>query len=421
VYALQPADYHGLIPKLMVKEGEEVKAGTPLFYDKSDKRILFASPVSGEVVEIRRGDKRRIMEVKVLADRQNRYEEHGAVNLSSISSEDLKEKILQAGLWPTIKQRPYDVIASPDDTPKAIFISGFDSSPLAPDPDFVIKGKESLFQKGLDGLKVLAGDKKVYLGIKKGSSALKEMTGAEINEFSGPHPVGNVGVHIHKLAPINKGEVVWTVAAQDVINLGRFFETGKYDVRRTIALAGSEVQNAKYFDVIPGAMVKSVTKGNLKDTDKRIISGNVLTGASTDEDGFIGFYDNMITVLPEGDEPKFFLTKGWLGPGLDKFSISHAFPTWLMPGKKYKLDTNMNGERRAFVVTGQYERVFPFDIYPVQLVKSIMVNDIEQMENLGIYEVAPEDFALCEYVCTSKIPVQSIVREGLDTMLAEFK
>lgn len=420
VYALKPQDFHGLIPKLLVKEGEEVKAGTPLFYDKTDQRIKFASPVSGEVVEIRRGDKRKIMEVKVLADRQNRFEEFGAINLSSVKREELMEKILNAGLWPLLRQRPFDVIASPDDTPKAIFVSGFDSSPLAPDPDFVLKGKEELFQAGIDGLNILAGNQ-VYLSTKKGSAALNGIKNVQKNEFSGPHPAGNVGVQIHKINPINKGETVWYVAPQDVINLGRFFKTGKHDLSHMIALTGSEATNRKYFEVIPGAAVKSVTAGNINTDNVRIISGNVLTGTTVAEDGYIGYYDTQMTVIPEGDEPKFFLTKGWLGPGFDKFSLSHAFPTWLTGNKKYELDTNMNGERRAFVVTGQYEKVFPFDIYPVQLVKSIMVNDIEQMENLGIYEVAPEDFALCEYVCTSKMPVQKIVREGLDTMLAEFK
>ncbi len=421
VYAVRPQDFHGLIPKMLVKEGAEVKAGTPLFYDKSNERIKFSSPVSGEVVEVLRGEKRRILAVKILADKQNRFEEFGAVNLSSAKRDGLIESILNAGLWPFVKQRPFDVIANPADHPKAIFISGFDSSPLAPDSDFVFKGKEELFQAGIDGLNVIADGKPVHLNLSKGSSVLKGMKNVQISEFSGPHPAGNVGVQIHQVAPLNKAEVIWTVGAQDVVNLGRFFKTGKHELSRTIALTGSEVNAPKYFEIIAGAAVKSVTKGNLKSGNNRIISGNVLTGTTSSEDEFIGYYDTQITVIPEGDEPKFLLTKGWLGPGLDKFSISHAFPTWLIPGKKYTLDTNPNGELRAFVVTGQYEKVFPFDIYPVQLVKSILVNDIEQMENLGIYEVAPEDFALCEYVCTSKIQVQQIVREGLDNILAEFK
>jgi len=421
VYAVRPQDFHGLIPKMLVKEGAEVKAGTPLFYDKSNERIKFSSPVSGEVVEVLRGEKRRILAVKVLADKQNSFEEFGPINLSAAKRDTLIDSILNAGLWPLIKQRPFDVIANPADHPKAIFISGFDSSPLAPDSDFVIKGKEDLFQAGIDGLNVIADGKPVHLNLRKGSSALKGMKNAQISEFSGPHPAGNVGVQIHQISPLNKGESIWTVAAQDVINLGRFFKTGKHELKKTIALTGSEVNSPKYFEITPGVMVKAITKGNVKEGNIRIISGNVLTGSTSSEDDFLGYYDTQITVIPEGNEPKFLLTKGWLGPGLDKFSISHAFPTWLLPKKKYKLDTNPNGELRAYVVTGQYEKVFPFDIYPVQLVKSILVNDIEQMENLGIYEVAPEDFALCEYACTSKIQVQQIVREGLDNLLAEFK
>lgn len=420
VFAIKPSDFHGVVPKLLIKEGAEVKAGTPLFYDKSNERIRFASPVSGEVAEVVRGDKRRILEIRILADREIRYEEFGKPDLSA-SREKLIEQLLSAGLWPLLRQRPFDVIADPKDHPKAIFVSGFDTAPLAPDFDFVIKGKEALFQSGLDLLNKIAGGKPVQLGLRKGSTALAGMKGVQINYFSGPHPAGNVGVQIHQVDPINKGELVWTVAAQDVINLGRFVQTGRHEFRHTVALTGSETAKPHYLDVVPGTRMNAVLGNSVQSENVRIISGNVLTGDAVKADGFLGYYATQVTVIPEGDEPKFFLTEGWLSPGLNKFSLSRSFPTWLMPGKKYTLDTNMNGEHRAFVVTGQYEKVFPFDIYPVQLVKSIMVNDIEQMENLGIYEVAPEDFALCEYVCTSKIEVQRIVREGLDTLLAEVK
>jgi len=229
-------------------------------------------------------------------------------------------------------------------------------------------------------------------------------------------------VQIHKTNPINKGEVVWYCNAQDVINIGKTLSTGEYAAERVVAMAGSEVAEPKYVKTTIGAQVKTITSGNVNDGNVRIISGDVLIGSKVQEDGFLGFYDTQITAVPEGDEPQFFLTEGWLSPGLDKFSLSKSFPTWLMPkSKKFKLNTNMNGEERKFVMTGQYEQVFPFDIYPVQLVKSILVNDIDMMEKLGIYEVAPEDFALCEYACTSKIEVQSIVREGLDVLMEEFK
>jgi Na+-transporting NADH:ubiquinone oxidoreductase subunit A len=238
---------------------------------------------------------------------------------------------------------------------------------------------------------------------------------------SGPHPAGNVGVQIHHIAPINKGETVWTINPQDVANNGRFLRTGKFDIRRVVALTGSEVNKPRYFNVTIGTSMESIVKGNIKDGDVRIISGNVLCGDAVEPNNYLGFYHHQVTVIPEGHAPKFFLTDGWLSPGLNRASLSQAYPAWLLGGKKeFEVDTNNNGEDRAFVVTGQYERVFPFDIYPVHLVKAIMVNDIDQMEKLGIYEVAPEDFALCEFSCTSKINVQDIVRQGLDTIMEEF-
>jgi Na+-transporting NADH:ubiquinone oxidoreductase subunit A len=422
VFAVKPPDFHGLTPKLVAREGDKVKAGDTLFFDKYNEPVKFNAPVSGTVQEVLRGAKRRILEVRIKADANVEYKDFGAKDPGSMDAATLREHLLTGGMWPFFMQRPYNIIARPDSTPKAIFISGFDSAPLAPDEDFVMEHMKEDFKAGIKALTVLSEGKPVHLGVRKGSSAYNDIDGVVKHDVSGPHPAGNVGVQIHHVDPINKGEVVWTIKPQDVANIGRFLTTGKFDLQRIVALAGSEVNQPKYYKVTVGTNVSVMTKGNLKEEKKRMISGNPLTGERIAEDGFLGYYDHQLSVLPEGDEPKFFLTEGWLSPGLNKktFSLSKAYPTWLLGKRRYDLDTNANGEPRAFVVTGQYEKVFPFDIYPVQLVKAIMVNDIDSMEKLGIYEVAPEDFALCEYACTSKINVQNIVREGLDTIREEF-
>jgi Na+-transporting NADH:ubiquinone oxidoreductase subunit A len=421
VYALKPSDFHGMTPKMVVKSGEKVKAGTIIFHDKYKEEVKFASPVSGEVLEIVRGDKRRILEVRIKADAEISYEPGKSGEPASMSGEEVKSVILNAGLWPVIKQRPLDVIADPSQEPKAIFISAFDSAPLAPDYDFVLHGQSAYFQKGLDALAKLTKGK-VHLGLNganRHDEAISSAKGVVATNFLGKHPVGNVGTQIHHVDPINKGEYVWVVNPQDVMIIGRYFAEGKFDMSKIIAVTGSEVKAPKYYRVINGASVKSIVSGMLNEGNNRIISGNVLTGMHVDMDGFIGFYDNQITVIPEGNQLKFFLTTGWLGLGFDKFSNSRLFPTFLMPNKKFRLDTNTNGEERGFVVTGEMEKVFPFDIYPMQLIKAAMTNDIDLMENLGIYEVAPEDFALCEYVCTSKIEIQEEIRKGLDLIQKE--
>lgn len=419
--AMKPTDFHGLTPKMVLKEGDEVKAGTTLFIDKYNDKVKFTSPVSGEVVEIRRGEKRRILEVKILADKEIRYESFNQADPASLSREEITQVLLDSGCWPFIKQRPIDIIANPDQTPKAIFISAFDTHPLAPDYDFIVHGNGETFQAGIDAIAKLT-DGKVHLSVRAGgrpSEAFTKSKNIEIHLISGPHPAGNVGVQIHHIDPINKGDVVWVVNPQDVLTIGRLFKTGKFDATRIVALTGSEVKAPKYYRTIIGASIKSLTEGLANEDNTRIVSGNPLTGETVEKTGYLGFYHAQITVLPEGDRYKFFLTEGWLSPGLNKFSASRSFPSWLMPKKKYTIDTNTNGEERAYVMTGQYEKVFPFDIYPVHLIKSIIINDIESMENLGIYEVAPEDFALCEFVCTSKTDVQDIVRKGLDVVYKE--
>ena len=420
-FAIKPPDFHGLTPKLVRKEGEKVKAGTVIFFDKYNEDVQFVSPVSGEIQEIVRGAKRRILEVRIKADQEIQYEDLGAVNPADMSGEEVKAYMLKNGLWPFIKMRPIDIIANPKETPKAIFISGFDSAPLAPDYDFILHGQDDAFQAGIDALKKLT-EGKVHLTLRGDvaqDKALTDAKGVQINKIKGKHPAGNVGTQIHRIDPINKGERVWTINVQDVAILGRVMKSGKYDASKVIALTGSEVKNPRYIKTIIGSSIENMVNDNVEEGNKRFISGNVLTGDKIEEDGYLGFYHSQVTVIPEGDEPKLMITEGWLSPGFKKFSYSRAYFSWLMPNKKYELDTNLNGEERAFVVTGELEKVFPFDIYPMQLVKSIMYNDIDLMENLGIYEVAPEDFALCEFVCTSKINIQSVVREGLDVIKKE--
>ena len=417
-YVIKPTDFHGRTPKLLVKVGDDVKAGSPLFYDKYNEKVKFTSPVSGEVVEINRGEKRRILEIKILADKEVRYENFKVADPASMSREEVLEVLLDSGCWPFIRQRPYSVVADPNETPKAIFISAFDSSPMAPDNDFVVHGKGEVFQKGLDVIKQLTNGK-VHLNISKSANRSEVFTqakGVQINTISGPHPAGNVGVQIHHIDPINKGERVWYLNPQDVLIIGSLFQEGKFKADRIVALTGSEVSKPKYFKTTIGASVKNILQDNVQAGNNRVISGNALTGEKISSEGFIGFYDSQITVLPEGDKEEFF---GWLIPSPKKFSLSRTFFSWMTPGKEYRLSTISNGEERAYVVSGEYEKVFPMDIYPVHLIKAIMVEDVELMENLGIYEVAPEDFALCEFACTSKIDVQTIVREGLDLVQKE--
>lgn len=419
-FAIKPTDFPGLVPKLLVKEGDEVLAGSPLFYDKDKEPVRFCSPVSGEVAAIIRGDKRKILEVKILADKEIRYIDFARSDPKNLSSEVIKDTLLSSGTWPFIRQRPYGIVANPADNPKSIFISCFDSNPLAPDLNFIMLGQDTDFQTGLDALQKLT-EGKIHLNVQATTTSPSFFTnakGVEVNSFYGPHPAGNVGVQIHHIDPINKGEVVWYIHPQDVLVIGRLFNNGKFDTSRIVALTGSRVNAPKYYKTITGAAIKNmIADAGLKEGKNRVISGNILSGKQIEAEGHLNFYDSQITVIPEGDEPEFM---GWLKPGFDKFSVSRTFFSWLTPSKEHDLDTNMHGEERPFVMTGQYEKVFPMDIYPVHLLKSILVEDLELMEKLGIYEVVEEDFALCEFVCTSKIDAQHIIRKGLDMVRKEF-
>ncbi|MFC2079855.1 Na(+)-translocating NADH-quinone reductase subunit A [Bacteroidota bacterium] len=419
-YAVKPVDFHSLTPKIVAKPCVEVKVGSTLFYDKYRPEIKFTSPVSGIVQTIVRGDRRRIVEVVIEDDGKDTAETFLKGNPNELKREQIVQNLLESGLWPVIQQRPYGIIASPGDTPKAIFISGFDTAPLAPDFDFIMKDYAEDFQIGINVLAKLT-EGKVHLGLDASYPAAKTYTGAsnvELHYFKGPHPVGNVGIQIHKVSPINKGEIVWTIQPQDVITIGRLFNTGKYDPSVIVALAGSEVHKPVYYKMIRGAQITPMIDGNLKQENVRFISGNVLTGKKINKDGYAGFSDSLISVIPEGDYYEMF---GWMMPGLKKFSVSRSFLSWMTPNKEYSLDTNLHGGERAFVMTGEYEKLVPMDIYPVHLLKAIIVEDIDKMEQLGIYEVIEEDLALCEFVCTSKTPVQSILRNGLTMLRKELE
>jgi Na+-transporting NADH:ubiquinone oxidoreductase subunit A len=417
VFAINPSDFQGVIPKLTVKVGDKIKAGEPIFFSKKMEEIKFTSPVSGEIIEINRGAKRKILDIKIAADATDSYKDFGIKNPTELSSEEVKAHLLASGCWPFIKQRPYDVVANPADQPKAIFISSFSSAPLATDDSFALANDKKEFQTGIDALKKLTTGK-VHLSVDgTTNSFFNDTKGVEIHKVFGKHPAGNVGVQIHFINPINRGEKVWVINPQDVAIIGRLFLQGKFDATRVIALAGSEVSKPQYFRTTLGADVNSLISENVPNSNVRVISGNVLTGTNISKVKFLGFYDNLLSVIPEGNHYTFL---GW-HPfiGNNKLSINRAFFSWLTPNKEYNLDTNLNGEERAFVVTGEMEKVMPMDIYPMQLLKATMANDIEKMENLGIYEVAPEDFALVEFVSTSKIEAQEIIRRGLELMVEE--
>ena len=418
VYAVKPEDFHGITPKLVAKEGAEVKAGDTLFYSKSDERILFPSPVSGKVTEVIRGARRKVLAVKIAADATQVYKDFGAKDADAMSAEEVKNHLFASGCWPFVKQRPYDVVANPNQAPKAIFISAYASAPLAADLEYTLAGKEVELQAAITAVsKLTEGLVHVSVGANT-TSPLANLKGIELHKVSGPHPSGNVGTQIAKLDPINKGEVVWVITPQDLVVIGELLLTGKLNVSRTIALTGSQFSKPQYVTAISGALIADVTANNLNDDNTRIISGNVLSGKEVKAEEFLGYYDNQITAIPEGDDYEFF---GWNKPIFNKISTSRALTfSWLTPKKKYDLNTNTNGEHRAFVVTGSYEEVFPLDIYPMQLLKAFMYKDLDEMEALGGYEVAPEDFALTEFVCVSKQPHQKIIREGLDLMREEL-
>ncbi len=416
-YVLKPTDFHGIAqPKLLVKVGDTVKAGTAVMYDKSQEDVKFVSPVSGEIVEINRGAKRKLLEIKILGDKEVEYEKFDSFSISDISNLD-REKVVQhmatTGVWANITERPYGVVADITATPKAIFVSAFDSSPLAPDEEITLKGKEADIKAGFEILKKLTAGT-VHLNVsrdKESSGLFSGIEGVQINKFSGPHPSGNVGTQIHHIDPINKGEIVWTLTPYGVAQIGKLFLEGVYDASKVIALTGSSLSETGYVSTYSGAAIKKLVSDRTNGDNLRFVSGNLLTGESIGADGHLGFHASQITVIPEGDEEEFL---GWILPSTNKLSFHRSFGLLSFGKKEYEVTTNTQGEKRGFVMTGAFEQVMPMDVLPTYLFKSIIANDYDEMEALGIYELIEEDVALCEFIDVSKNDLQELLREGIE-------
>ncbi|MFL2611253.1 MAG: Na(+)-translocating NADH-quinone reductase subunit A [Flavobacteriaceae bacterium] len=418
-YALKPTDFFYLKPKLLVNEGDKVKKGTPLFFSKNNPRIHFVSPVAGEILAISRGEKRKILEVVISSENNNNDSvKFKTTNFKNFSVDEIKDILLRSGSWPFILQRPYGIIAQPEDKPKAIYISTYSTSPLDVDFDFILKNKKDDFQLGLSVLSKLADT--VYLTVDSNFPGFfKNIKGASILNVKGPHPAGNVGVQIHNYKPISPGEKVWTVKPEDVSNIGYLFKNGEFCSDRTLAVVGPTVKNPQYFTSIIGASISSILKKIEVDKSKecRLINGDVYSGKTTNIDGYVSYSNNLLTIIPEGKNYRMF---GWL-PFKDNFipSMSKTSFSRFLNKRKLEVTTNLNGEERAIVVTGEMEKVFPMDIFPMQLVKACLNQDIERMEALGIYEVVPEDFGLIDFSSSSKIEAQEIIKKGIELIINE--
>ena len=420
VVAVKPTDFRGLVPKLLVREGDKVLAGTPVLADKMSQNILFASPVSGTVAEVVRGEKRKLLEVRIKADEKQEYVDFGVKKVNEMSAEQIKSALLEAGLWPALVQRPYGIIANPEAKPKAIFVSAFTTAPLAANPEFALGADLEHIQTAINALGKLT-DGGVHLSLNSenySGTPFHKLENVIQHTFTGKHPAGNVGVQIHHISPIRKGETVWTVSLVMLAAIGKLFNTGKYDVRRKIAVTGPKAINPAYVEGYPGIAIKDVKEFYNASENLRYVSGDVLTGTNVGKDGFLGFFDNQVTILEEGDKYELL---GWAKPfRTSLFSASRTYFSWLTPNKKYDMDTNLHGGPRAFVMNDLYSKVLPMDLYPVYLLKACLANDIDKMEKFGIYEVIEEDLALCEYVCPSKIYIQQIITDGIALMLKEM-
>lgn len=418
-YCLCPDDFTGVVPKVVVKEGDKVKAGDALFINKNFPRVKFASPVSGVVTAVIRGDRRKVLGVSVSADSEQEYVDFGKKDVTTLSGAEVKECLLEAGLFGFIDQLPYAVSTNESTTPKAVFVSALRDKPLAADFEYELSGQENEFQTGITALSKIAP---VYLGIgsRMSAPALVSARDAEVTVFDGPCPAGNVGVHVNHLCPVNKGEVVWTVDPTAVIMFGRLFLEGRVDMRRTVALCGPRVIKPMYADMLVGQELSTLLSNSISNDgkDARIINGNVLTGRTTDINGYLGAHSSEITVIDEGANADEFV--GWIMPRFGQFSTSRSYFSWLLGGsRRYSPDARIKGGQRHMIMSGEYNKVIPMDIYAEYLIKAILAGDIDRMEQLGIYEVSPEDFALAEFVDSSKLELQRIVREGLDMLRKE--
>ena len=420
VVAVKPTDFRSLVPKLLVREGDKVLAGTPVLADKMSQNILFASPVSGTVAEVVRGEKRKLLEVRIKADAEQEYVDYGVKKVADMTAEQIKEALLAAGLWPALTQRPYGIIANPEVKPKAIFVSAFSTAPLAASPEYALRDDLEHIQTAINALGKLT-DGGVHFSLNSANysgTPFHRIENVIPHTFTGKHPAGNVGVQIHHISPIRKGETVWTVSLLMLAAIGKLFNTGKYDVRRKIAVTGPKAINPAYVEGYPGIAIKDVAEFYNASENLRFVSGDVLTGTNVGADGYLGFFDNQITILEEGDKYELL---GWAKPVRCKlFSASRTYFSWLTPNKKYDMDTNLHGGPRAFVVNDVYGKVLPMNLFPVHLLKACLANDIDGMEKFGIYEVLEEDLALCEYVDPSKIYIQQIITDGIALMLKEM-
>ncbi|WP_027449710.1 Na(+)-translocating NADH-quinone reductase subunit A [Xylanibacter brevis] len=421
-YALVPDDFEGVTPKVIVREGDVVKAGDALFVNKLYPEVRFASPVSGKVTAVERGERRKVLCVKVEADAQQQYVDFGKKDVSKMDGKAVVDALLEAGIFGYINQLPYAISTNPSVMPKAIFVSALRDKPLAGSFDFEVKGQEQDFVTGLQALSKIA---KTYLGLGVQpdlQSKLQQMNvekDVEVTVFDGKCPAGNVGVQVNHLNPVNKGEIVWTIGDPTVVLfIGRLFNTGKVDLTRTVALCGSEVTNPCYVDMKVGEELSTLLSNSYDNSHSvRVINGNVLTGRQTSKDGFLGAHTSEITVIPEGDDNDEML--GWIMPRFNQFSVNRSYFSWLFGKKEYALDARVKGGERHMIMSGEYDKVLPMDIYGEYLIKAIIAGDIDKMEQLGIYEVAPEDFALAEFVDSSKLELQRIVREGLNNLRKE--
>ena len=413
IVAVKPTDFKGLVPRLLVKEGDAVKAGSPVMADKQRPEILFTSPVSGTVSGIVRGQKRKLLAVLVKASEKQEYVDFGAK--APATAEDTKQLLLNTGLWGALIQRPYGTMAQPDTTPKAIFVSSFSTAPLAADTDFTLRESLEDIQAGVDALAKIAP---VHVSIRKEKSAstlFHRLENAALHQVSGPHPAGNVGVQISHIAPIQKGELVWTISPLHLAALGHVIKTGKLDLTRKVAVTGPAAAKTGYVIALPGTPVKDLTA---IEADVRVIGGDVLTGENLGAEGYLGFFNDQISLIKEGYHREWF---GWAKPFRPKVhSSSWCYFSWLTPKKEYNMDTNLHGGPRAFVETKCFEDVTPMDIFPIYLIKACLAGDIEKMEKFGIYEVLPEDLALCDYVDPSKNDIQAIIQKGIDLMIKEM-
>lgn len=421
IVAVKPTDFKGLVPRLLVREGDKVLSGSPVLADKKSADILFTSPVSGTVTEVVRGGKRKLLEVRIQADGKQEYLDFGTHSPEKMTQTEIKELLLKSGLWASLIQRPYGIIADPTLSPKAIFVSAFKTAPLAADTDYALKGRAADVQTGIDALAKLSkgGVHFCISGAQAGSSEFASVKNADIHVINGRHPAGNVGVQISHISPILKGDTVWTVSILLLAAIGKLFNTGHYDLSRKVAVTGPKAINPEYVDALPGTPIKALASYyDNAAGDLRFISGDVLTGENVGENGFLGFFDDQVTFIREGKERELL---GWAKPfRFNQFSSTRSYFSWLCPKKRYDMDTNLHGGPRAFLMSDVYSKVLPMDIFPVYLVKACLAGDIDKMEKFGIYEVLPEDLALCEFTDPSKNNISEIISKGIDLMLKEM-